>query len=212
MPHRRDDRHPARRHRAHERFLIKRPQILQRPATAPHDQQIKKRLLRIDHWPLVNGYSAERTHACTVGKRIRIIHHPRQFSRGTVPLHLRRQHDHVPAPAAPDEYPQKILHRRPRRRSDKTHDQRHHRNRHLVLRREQPLLGQLALKRLELALQPPHSVLDDHPHDELVIAPRLIDGNLPINDHLHPVAQLHRLFGRVAAKHHRRNLRARVLK
>src|SRR3546814_2743600 len=43
MPHRRDDRNAARGDRAHHDFFVERPQILDRAAAAPNDEEIGAR-------------------------------------------------------------------------------------------------------------------------------------------------------------------------
>jgi hypothetical protein len=78
----------------------------------------------------------------------------------------------------------------------------------LPLRREEPLRREPRLERLELALQPPHAVVDHQAHDQLILPARLVHAHLAVHDHLQAVAQLHRLPQGVAAEQHRAELGA----
>jgi hypothetical protein len=76
---------------------------------------------------------------------------------------------------------------------------------------KQSLVRQPFFQRLELALQPAHTVLDHRAHDELILAARLIHAHLAIDHDLQPVAQLHGLPRCIAAEQHRAHLRPGVL-
>ena len=80
----------------------------------------------------------------------------------------------------------------------------------LVGRVKQAFVSETFFQFLEFLLKAAGPLLDERAGDELVLAPRFIDIDLTVSQHLQPVAQRDALAGGITAKHHAGELGTRV--
>ncbi len=124
VPDRAHDRDAARRHRAHERFVVEGEEIVARSAAAPHDDDVHFR------HPLNRAERAQ------------------DRLRRPIPLHPRGGEEDARAAAA-EGHLHHVVNHRPARARDDADDARILRERPLPLRREQPLGPELLFEPLE---------------------------------------------------------------
>ena len=180
--------------RARHRLLVERPQILQAPAAARHENQVKPFLGRQRRAPFVEQADGSR-----------------DLPRRAVALHAGRREDDLQARRASLDDMQHIADRRARRRGDEAQSSWIAGQRTLARAVEETLALQLALEFLEGDLQRTNALRLDGAHQQLILAAHFVNRQLAVEQQLLPVLEKFAVRRRLAAKEHAAQLRRRIL-
>ncbi len=168
-------------------LFVERPQILDRSAAAPDDDDVHPR------------------HAPDLAQRAR------DFRRGVLALHAGRADDEVRVRIAPPEHLDDVADRGAVERRDNADLARQRRQRPLARRIEQPFVLQALLQLIEGQLPRAQPVRLQVLADELILAFGLVDRHPPARDDAQAVGRLELEVAQCGSENDRANLRGAVL-